>query len=76
MLRLGEVGAHGQITARDTIVGVDGVPHPAPAPRLERTPGAIAGRSSRPGEQTDEVLGDAGFEPGLIEALRARGVIA
>ena len=65
-----------QITAGETIVAVDGVPHPAPAPRLDRTPGAIACRSSQPGEHTDEVLAAAGYEPAQIDALRADGVVA
>ena len=76
VLRIAEVSDHAQITANATIVAIDGVPHPVPAPRLDRTPGAIARRSGRPGEQTDEVLREAGYEPAEIEALRAQGAIA
>ena len=50
--------------------------HPAPAPRLDRTPGAIAGRASQPGADTDEVLADLGYDEQTVASLRARGVVA
>ena len=76
VLKLAEVPRHPQIAAGATIVTVDGVVHPAPAPRLDRTPGAIAGRASQPGHDTDEVLADLGYDEGIVASLRTRGVIA
>jgi crotonobetainyl-CoA:carnitine CoA-transferase CaiB-like acyl-CoA transferase len=35
-----EAAAHPHVRARDTIIEVDGVPQPAPAPRFSRTPSA------------------------------------
>lgn len=37
VLSVGEVPAHPHVQARETIVTVDGVPQPAPAPRFSRT---------------------------------------
>ena len=76
VLRLAEVAGHPQVTAGETIVAVDGIPHPAPAPRLGRTPGAVACRSSEPGADTDEVLAAAGYDSAQIAALRSDGVVA
>ncbi len=75
VLKLAEVPRHPQIAAGATIVSVDGVVHPAPAPRLDRTPGAIAGRVSQPGADTDEVLADLGYDEQIVASLRARGVV-
>ena len=75
VLKLAEVPRHPQIAAGATIVSVDGVVHPAPAPRLDRTPGAIAGRASQPGHDTDEVLAELGYDEETVASLRTRGVI-
>jgi alpha-methylacyl-CoA racemase len=75
VLKLAEVPRHPQIAAGATIVSVDGVVHPAPAPRLDRTPGAIAGRVSQPGADTDEVLAELGYDEQTAASLRARGVV-
>ena len=53
-----------------------GVRHPSPAPRLSRTPGAIAGRPCFAGEHTDAVLAEFGFGPDEVASLRVEGVIA
>ena len=42
--------------------------------RLDRTPGAIAGRVSQPGADTDEVLADLGYDEQTVASLRARRV--
>ena len=43
-----EVSSHAHITARSTVVSVNGVTQAAPAPRFSRTPGAV-GLSRHPG---------------------------
>lgn len=66
---------HPHLAARGTFVDVDGVTHPAPAPRLSRTPGAIQGPPGKSGQDTEAVLGDWGFTKSDIAALREAGAI-
>jgi crotonobetainyl-CoA:carnitine CoA-transferase CaiB-like acyl-CoA transferase len=42
---------------------------------LERTPAALVAPAPEVGEHSDEVLREAGYDDGQIEALRAQGVI-
>ena len=76
VLRLGEAPQHPHNVERATFVERDGIVHPAPAPRLSRTPGAIAGPAPRPGQHTVGALADWGFDPAEIDGLRAAGAIA
>jgi alpha-methylacyl-CoA racemase len=52
-------GAHSR--ERDAFVTVDGIEHPAPAPRLSLTPGEIRCRPPERGEGAHEALADWGF---------------
>jgi alpha-methylacyl-CoA racemase len=76
VLDLVEAPDHPHNVARGTFVDVDGVTQPAPAPRFSRTPGAVDRPPPRPGEHTDEVLGELGLDAGDLADLRERGVIA
>lgn len=76
VLTMSEAARHPHVTARATIVEIDGVPQPAPAPRFSSTPGSVQRRPAVPGEHTDEVLGDAGFTAEEIVALRSAGAVA
>lgn len=60
VLGMHEAAAHPQIAARDTLVDVDGVLQPAPAPRFSRTPSTLSRPPAAPGTHTDEVLRDWG----------------
>jgi alpha-methylacyl-CoA racemase len=51
-----EAVSHPHIAGRGTVVEVDGVAQPAPAPRFSRTPGAIPGPPPIPGADTRAVL--------------------
>ncbi|MFF0454797.1 MULTISPECIES: CaiB/BaiF CoA-transferase family protein [Nocardia] len=75
VLSLSEAPQHPHLRARETFIEVEGVVQPAPAPRFSRTPGAVQRPPARPGEHTDEVLGDWGFAPARLAALRAAGAI-
>ncbi|MEV4342792.1 CaiB/BaiF CoA-transferase family protein [Streptomyces sp. NPDC049590] len=75
VLSLGEAPGHPHLRARGTFVEVVGVVQPAPAPRFSRTPGAIQGPPAEPGQHTDEVLGEWGFTPDELSALRAARAI-
>ncbi|HVL80459.1 MAG TPA: CaiB/BaiF CoA-transferase family protein [Actinomycetota bacterium] len=72
-----EAPGHRHNAAREVFVtGPFDVVQPAPAPRLDRTPGAIAGPAPEPGEHTRDVLGEAGYTGDELDDLRAQGAIA
>ncbi len=62
--------------ARGLFVEADGLPQPGPAPRFERTPGAIAASPPATGEHTETALADWGFTDADVASLRAEGAIA
>jgi alpha-methylacyl-CoA racemase len=61
VLTMDEAWAHPQMTARNTFVEFGGLTHPAPAPRLSRTPGQLRRPAPEPGAHRDEVLRDWGL---------------
>jgi alpha-methylacyl-CoA racemase len=75
VLTMSEATEHPHIRARDTVVELEGVQQPAPAPRFSRTPGAITRRAAQPGQHTDEGLADWGFDPHELAKLRDAGAI-
>ncbi|WBB52710.1 CaiB/BaiF CoA-transferase family protein [Verrucosispora sp. WMMD573] len=70
-----EAPRHPHLAARNTFVLRDGVVQPAPAPRFSATPAAIRRPPPWPGEHTDEILGEAGFDRDRVSRLRASGAI-
>jgi alpha-methylacyl-CoA racemase len=75
VLTMTEATEHPHVRARATVVELDGVQQPAPAPRFSRTPGSIQRRAAQPGEHTDEALTDWGFGPAELAKLRDAGAI-
>ncbi|MBI1733640.1 MAG: CoA transferase [Candidatus Rokubacteria bacterium] len=75
VLSIAEAPQHPHAKARAAYVDVAGAPQPAPAPRFSRTRVEMRRPAPRPGDQTDEILGEAGFTPGEIKDLRAAGAI-
>ena len=75
VLTISEAYEHPQNTERNTFVEVCGVRQPAPAPRFDRTPSAVAGPPAHPGADTGELLDAAGFGPDEIARLRADGAV-
>ncbi|MGS2617344.1 CaiB/BaiF CoA transferase family protein [Micromonospora sp. LZ34] len=71
-----EAPEHPHLAARRTFVERDGVTQPAPAPRFSGTPTALRRPPPQPGEHTDELLAEAGFDALRIADLRAAGAIA
>ncbi|MBK5099422.1 MAG: CoA transferase [Desulfobacteraceae bacterium] len=69
VLELNEVGAHPHNQERELIVNIDGIPQPAPAPRLSRTPGTAVGPGDPRGSNTREVLDELGYSEGEIKGL-------
>jgi alpha-methylacyl-CoA racemase len=70
-----EVRSDPHLTARAVFEDVDGLLHPAPAPRFSRTPAARGAAGPRVGEHTEAVLADFGFSPAAIDQLRTSGAI-
>jgi alpha-methylacyl-CoA racemase len=71
-----ETLADPHLAARATVVEIDGVPQPSPAPRFSATPAVLDRPPPAAGEHTDAVLADAGYGPGEIAALREGGAVA
>jgi alpha-methylacyl-CoA racemase len=63
------------LVARGTVVEVDGVPQPAPAPRFSGTPAAVDRPAPEAGEHSDEILAGLGYAPDAVAALRAAGAV-
>ena len=74
VLSMSEAAAHPHNHHRATLVEVDGVTQPAPAPRFSRTPGAIQRPPSASGADTETALRDWGFSSAEVERLVASGV--
>jgi alpha-methylacyl-CoA racemase len=75
ILGLAEAPAHPHNVHRRTFIERDGVIHPAPAPRFDRTPAAIAGPACWAGQHTDEVLTELGLDDRRAK-LRSAGAVA
>ena len=75
VLRLGEAASHPHLAARGTVVEVDGVPQPAPAPRFSRTPGAVTSPPRSPGADTEAALRDWGFSADELADLQRDGLV-
>lgn len=76
VLAMDEAPSHPHIAERGTFTEVAGLVQPAPAPRFERTPGAISRPPAHAGQHTDEVLAERGLSAERIAELRAAGAIA
>ena len=75
VLDVDEAASHPHVRARATYVEIGGVVQPAPAPRLSRTPAAVAGPPPRPGQHTEEVLLGWRHTPEEIAHLRRVGAV-
>jgi alpha-methylacyl-CoA racemase len=69
VLDLDEVEHHPHNKERDIIINIDGVPQPAPAPKLSRTPGRATEAKGPRGANTEEVLTDLGYSGEKIKGL-------
>lgn len=69
VLELDEVAKHPHHTARGTIINIEDVPQPAPAPRLSRTPGRATDAQGRRGANTAEILTGLGYSREEIEGM-------
>ncbi len=69
VLELDEVAKHPHHAARGTIITIEDVPQPAPAPRLSRTPGRAAAAQGRQGANTAEILTGLGYSREEIQGF-------
>ena len=75
VLTLTEAPRHAHNVERATFVERAGIVQPAPAPRFSRTPTALDRAPPAPGDHTDEVLAELGFDPTEIACLRTAGAV-
>ncbi len=75
VLSMREAVTHPHNTSRGTFVERDGAWHPAPAPRLSRTPAGLAARPPTIGGDTRSVLQGLGYGEDAINGLLESGVI-
>jgi alpha-methylacyl-CoA racemase len=75
VLTMAEVADHPHNRARQTIVEVDGIPQPAPAPRFSATPSAIQSAPPHIGEHNFDALADWGLTASDVVRLKAAGGI-
>ncbi len=75
VLTLTEAPRHPHNVERSTFVERAGIVQPAPAPRFSRTATALDRTPPAPGDHTDEVLAELGFDPIEIERLRTAGAV-
>jgi alpha-methylacyl-CoA racemase len=75
VLNLDEVGEHPHNKERGVIVDVDGVPQPAPAPKLSRTPGKASKAKGPKGVNTEEILLELGYSDPQIKSFFKADVI-
>lgn len=75
VLEMQELAEHPHVKARRTIVSVDGIDQPAPAPRFSRTPGAIARPPSVAGTHSAQALSAWGVDEQAVRRLVADGVV-
>jgi alpha-methylacyl-CoA racemase len=71
-----EMGHQPHNRSRHLLVDFEGLEHPAPAPRLSRTPGQLRRAPVFAGRDTVEALQDWGLSPDEISAGQSEGVFA
>jgi alpha-methylacyl-CoA racemase len=76
VLTLAEAPDHPHNQHRAVFTEIKGVTQPNPSPRFSRTRETIQGPPAHPGQDTDEVLRSAGYDPDDIVKLRDVGAVA
>lgn len=75
ILSLDEAPQHSHMVARQALVQRDGVMQPAPAPRFSRTTAELGRAPVPPGEDTDAILGELGYDAADIAGLKSKGAV-
>jgi alpha-methylacyl-CoA racemase len=75
VLDLNEVDQHPHNRERQMIIDIDGVPQPAPAPRLSRTPGKVIQAGRLRGSDMREILMELEYPEEEIKELLETGIV-
>ena len=75
VLDLHEVGHHPHIAKRDSLLDLNGLTQPAPAPLLSRTPGRAEKAAQPRGTETREILVELGYADGEIGTLFHKRIV-
>jgi len=75
VLELNEVGGHPHNRERELLITIDGVPQPAPAPRLSRTPGRAVKAVGPRGSNTRGILAELRYSTEAIEAFFEKEIV-
>jgi alpha-methylacyl-CoA racemase len=76
VLSIDEAPEHPQMRAREVYAAFDGVRHPSPAPRFERTPANLRLAAPAAGRNSREALSDWGLSPDDIAELEASAAMS
>ncbi|WP_264992362.1 CoA transferase, partial [Mycobacterium montefiorense] len=76
VLSLSEAPRHPHLVARDTFIEMDGITQPAPSPRFSRTQPETPSSPSLPGDHTNALLHEMGFDEHAVTELVNAGVVA
>ncbi|MEM7324863.1 MAG: CaiB/BaiF CoA-transferase family protein [Actinomycetota bacterium] len=76
VLTMEEAKDHPHIRERGTLIEVEGVTQPAPAPRFSRTPGQVHRPIPTPGQHTREVLTEWGLASDEVDRLVDTGAVS
>ena len=76
VLSIDEAPEHPQMKARNVYAHLDGLRHPSPAPRFDRTPASLAREAPAPGQHSREALSDWGLPTSDIDALESLKAMA
>ena len=75
VLDMDEATQHPHMQARNVFTTLNGVTHPAPAPRFSRTPATLRCEPPQAGQHSLEVLAEWGLSKAEIDALQASGAL-
>lgn len=75
VLHIGEALDNAQLRARGMVVEVDGLPQLAPPWKLGDFEFAIERAAPAPGQHSEDILREAGYDADAIDKLRGRGII-
>ncbi len=76
VLALSEVAEHPHNKARGTFQELDGLTQPAPAPRFSRTGVSLSHASRTPGQDSQQVLLDAGYDAAAVAEMIRTGAVS
>ena len=76
VLALSEVAEHPHNKARGTFQELDGLTQPAPAPRFSRTGVSLSHASRAPGQDSQQVLLDAGYDAEAVAEMIRTGAVS